>query len=94
MKLNITRKKNGLIKNKLVKGVRNMSEKKELVFNVANMKCGGCVSAVESAIKALNDTDVVEVSLDAKRAVVNSDLNADEIAKAITDAGYPAELAG
>lgn len=61
------------------------------VFNVSNMKCGGCVESVIKAINALPDTEAVEVSLEDKKAIVNSDQPASVIAEAISDAGFPAE---
>ena len=69
-----------------------MSEKKQLVFDVSKMKCGGCTSVVTDALVALKDTDVVEVSLDNNRATVVSSLPAAKIAEAITAAGFPASL--
>jgi len=67
-----------------------MSEKKQLVFDVSKMKCGGCTSAVTDALNALDDTEVVEVSLDGHQAVVMSSLSADKVAEAITASGFPA----
>jgi len=69
-----------------------MSDKTKLVFDVSNMKCGGCTSAVTDALNALDDTDVVEVSLDNHQAVVMSSLPADKVAAAITASGFPASL--
>lgn len=70
-----------------------MSTKTKLIFDVSNMKCGGCTSAVAEALNALDDTNVVEVSLDNHKAVVNSSKSSDEIAAVITAAGFPAEPA-
>jgi len=69
-----------------------MSEKKQLVFDVSKMKCGGCTSAVTNALNALDDTEVVEVSLEDHQAIVKSSKTAKEIADVITASGFPAEL--
>ena len=61
-------------------------------FSVSNMKCGGCVSAIEGALKGLVGVESFTVSLDDHKAVVTTSLAADEIAKTITDAGFPATL--
>ena len=68
-----------------------MSEKTEQHFNVSNMKCGGCVSVVTTALNELGDTEVIEVNLEEHQAVVSSSKPAQEIAGAITAAGFPAE---
>ena len=57
------------------------------------MKCAGCVSAVEEAVKALNGIDEVKVSLEKHQAIIKSSETADALIKAITDAGFPAKLA-
>ena len=67
-----------------------MSEKIEQTFNVSNMKCGGCVSAVESALNELEDTEVINVSLDEHQAIVKSSKSSKEIADVISSAGFPA----
>jgi len=59
-------------------------------FSVSNMKCGGCVSAIEDALKAVSGVESVVVSLDEHSGKVTGSLNADDIAKIITDAGFPA----
>ena len=69
-----------------------MSEKNKMIFDVSNMKCGGCSSAVTDALKALDDTEVVEVSLERHQAVVMSSLSAEKVAEAITASGFPAVL--
>jgi len=69
-----------------------MSEQQQQRFNVENMKCGGCVSAVTEALQALDKTEVIDVSLEKHHAVVKSALAAEEIVAAISHAGFPAEL--
>ena len=61
-------------------------------FSVENMKCAGCVSAVEEAVKSLEGINNVEVNLDEQLALVEASVNADEIVKVISDAGFPAKL--
>lgn len=68
-----------------------MSEQQKQSFNVDNMKCGGCVSAVTQALQALENTEVVDVCLEQHHAVVISALPAEEIAAAISHAGFPAK---
>ena len=63
------------------------------LFNVQNMKCMGCVSAVKAAVEPLDGVTSVEVDLDAGRATVEGEFDPATIAKVITEAGYPAERA-
>jgi copper chaperone CopZ len=65
--------------------------KNNLVFDVSNMKCAGCVSAVKMALNEMGETEVIEVSLEEHQAVVKSSKTAKEIADVITAAGFPAE---
>jgi len=68
-----------------------MTDKKQQRFNVNNMKCAGCENAVTGALQKLDGTEIVEVSLEQHRAVVISSLAAEDIAAAISQAGFPAE---
>ncbi len=61
-----------------------------LTFSIKGMKCGGCVSAVETALNELGNVDDITVSLEQHQASVSSSRPADEIAQAITAAGFPA----
>ena len=64
----------------------------KLIFKVEKMKCGGCVSAIETALNTLDGIDEVNVSLETHQASVNTTQSADVIAKVISDAGFPATL--
>lgn len=66
-----------------------MNEKK-YIFNVSNMKCGGCVSAVQTALNELDGTEVVEVSLEENKAVVRSEKSVQDIINVLTAIGFPA----
>ena len=62
-----------------------------ITLNITGMKCGGCVSAVKTALGELEETEVIEVSLDEHKAVVKSAKTSQEIADVVTAAGFPAE---
>lgn len=64
------------------------------VFNVQNMKCMGCVSAVKAAVEPLEGVASVEVDLEDGTATVDGEFDAAQVAQVITDAGYPAEPVG
>ena len=57
-------------------------------FNVADMTCAHCASTITKAVKAADAKATVEVRLREKRVGVASQLSQEDIAEAITDAGY------
>lgn len=61
---------------------------------VEGMSCGHCVNHVKEALSELNGVTSVDVSLEAKTAVIQSsiDVKNEDIKSAIDDAGY--EVAG
>ena len=68
---------------------------KRITLSVPDMKCGGCVSAVQAALAALDGVQSVEVSLESKQAVVDlaEERPADALIQAVVKAGYRATLA-
>ncbi len=61
-------------------------------FTVEKMKCGGCSANVERAVKALDPAARVDVDLAQKLVRVQSDVPANNLAKTISEAGYPAKV--
>ena len=64
----------------------------ETVFSVEKMMCGGCSANVEKALAGIDTVDSVIVDLEEKTVTVEGDIDTEDIAKIITDAGYPAQL--
>ncbi|CAN5319524.1 mercury resistance system periplasmic binding protein MerP [soil metagenome] len=65
-------------------------------FMVEKMTCAACPITVRAAMKRVEGVRSVEVSFEAKTATVIFDpavTTVDDIARASTDAGYPAQLA-
>lgn len=63
-------------------------------LRVAGMTCGGCVSSVTKALKAVEGVGAVDVSLQAGEARVNFDEKAtspERLRAALQRAGYKAE---
>ncbi len=63
-----------------------------LTFSIEGMKCAGCVSAIETVLNELANVDDINVSLEQHQATVSSSRPAEEIAQAITAAGFPATV--
>lgn len=65
----------------------------EAVFSVPSMHCAACVVTVRTAAKGVDGVYDARADLDRKMAWVRYDprrTNPEAIARAITDAGYPA----
>lgn len=67
-----------------------MSQKTEM--KISGMKCGGCVSAVEDALKAIEGVVSVNVSLEENQATVLGDVEPEMLVAAVDAAGFKAEL--
>jgi copper chaperone len=57
-------------------------------FSVSDMTCGHCASTITKAVKAADAKATVEVRLGEKCVAVASQLPQEEIAEAISEAGY------
>ena len=60
-------------------------------LTVSGMTCGGCVRSVTNLLQGLDGVAKADVSLEAKRAVVEYDaarVSVDQMKSAIEDAGY------
>ena len=59
-------------------------------FIVRNVKCGGCVSTIESGLKTLPGVDSVEVTIDGgKVTVAGNSLSREQLAAKLEELGYP-----
>lgn len=60
------------------------------VFTVKNVKCGGCVSAIENGLKDLPGVGSVEVIIDGGKVTVSGDaLSREAISAKLQELGYP-----
>lgn len=64
-------------------------------LSVEGMKCNGCKSTVEDALRGVDGVHEVTVSLDDDLAKVDADerLDADALVAAVQDAGFEAQTA-
>lgn len=65
---------------------------KDVTLSVEGMKCDGCVSSVESALRDVDGVERVEVSLQDEEARITAgdDVDPDALAAAVEGAGYAA----
>lgn len=60
-------------------------------IKITNMRCAGCVSSIEKALKSTNGVIDASVNFADKTATVDGDANIDDLIKAISNAGYEAK---
>jgi copper chaperone CopZ len=67
---------------------------KSITLSVPDMGCGGCVDKVKNALLDMDGVTSAEVSLEEKRAVVETEdgVSAEELAAAVEAAGYGATV--
>lgn len=61
-------------------------------LTVEKMKCGGCSANVERAVKAQDESAMVQINLALKLVSVESTLPVAILVQTISDAGYPAQI--
>lgn len=64
----------------------------EMRFFVKGMKCGGCVAKATDAVSKLPGYQACEFDLRSATGVVRGDLDPQAVTKALTEAGYPAQV--
>ena len=62
-----------------------------VTLNIIGMKCGGCVSAIEEALKSVSGTESVTVSLENNSADISGEMAVDVLIAAVEAAGFKAE---
>ena len=67
-----------------------MAQSEKLVFSVKGMTCGGCAEAIKRVIRKSDPAADVTVDLASGRVEAVTSGNANELAAAITKAGYEA----
>ncbi len=58
------------------------------VINIEGMSCNHCVAHVKEALEGINGVNVLEVSLDNKNAVVETEVENNILIEAIEEEGY------
>lgn len=59
-------------------------------FKVKNVKCGGCVAAIQEGLAALPGVDSVEVAIEDGQVTVQGDaLERTALARKLGELGYP-----
>ncbi|HEY8354899.1 MAG TPA: heavy-metal-associated domain-containing protein [Methylophilaceae bacterium] len=58
-------------------------------FHIPRMSCGGCADTISKAVKQVDETAKLEFDLSARTVSIDSRLDREVLADAMTDAGYP-----
>ncbi len=66
----------------------------QFTLNVENMNCGHCTGMVEKTLAGIQGLTEIQVDLEGKQARFRAEDQAlaQEAARAVTEAGYPASL--
>lgn len=64
---------------------------KETRFQVAGMKCNGCIAKAREALSNLSGFVAADFDLQAGTAVVKGEVDPEAVIQALSNAGYPAE---
>lgn len=62
-----------------------------VVFRVANMGCGGCARSITAVLRKVDPTADIRVDLQRREVAVSGDLDAERVARALSDAGFPGQ---
>jgi Cu2+-exporting ATPase len=63
---------------------------KEISFKVSNMKCGGCVSTIETELIKTNGIKAVKADLTSSTVTISfEDIDAEELVNELKNIGYP-----
>lgn len=58
------------------------------IINIEGMTCNHCVAHVKEALEGINGVNVLEVSLDNKKAVIETEVENNILIDAIEEEGY------
>ena len=61
-------------------------------FNVQDMTCGHCAGRITKAIAGVDANAKVDIKIEGRIVSVESNATVDELAEAITDAGYTPQV--
>ncbi|GAA0822310.1 heavy-metal-associated domain-containing protein [Clostridium tertium] len=57
-------------------------------INIEGMSCGHCVAHVKEALEEISGVEILEVNLEGKNALVNTEVEDNTLIAAIDEAGY------
>lgn len=60
------------------------------ILSIPSMKCDGCVSAIEYALKSMQAAAQFTVSLENKNAIIEGEAKLDDLIEVIKNAGFDA----
>lgn len=59
------------------------------IFEVENIKCGGCVNSIKTALLKINNVEDVSVDKDTDTISLTGTIERDVVLKKLNDLGYP-----
>ena len=58
------------------------------IINIEGMSCNHCVAHIKEALQGINRVTLLDVSLDNKNAIVETEVDNDTLINAIEEEGY------
>ncbi|WP_291117142.1 heavy-metal-associated domain-containing protein [Flavobacterium sp. UBA6135] len=58
-------------------------------FEVENIKCGGCMNSIKTALLKIEGVEKVDIILDSETIFVNGNVDAESITSKLNELGYP-----
>lgn len=66
-----------------------LREQPMIEFVLPDMTCGHCAAVVRRTVMAVDDAAALDIDLQAQRVRIDSEASVEELAQALTAAGYP-----
>ena len=63
-----------------------------LTLNVENMTCGHCVKAITQAVLAADPQAKIDITLENKQVMIQTQLEANQVISILEDEGYPTKV--
>ena len=61
----------------------------ETIFEVENIKCGGCMNSIKTTLEKIESVKEVEIDKETETITVNSDTDRIVLVNALSHLGYP-----
>lgn len=61
----------------------------EAVFEVENIKCGGCVNSIKTTLSKIDGVEAVSIDKDSDTIIVRGTFDKEKIAIKLNELGYP-----
>jgi copper chaperone CopZ len=61
----------------------------ETIIEVENIKCGGCMNSIKTALMKIENVELVKIDLEAETIYISGNANRENIITKLNSLGYP-----